>query len=110
MNNVTLVARRLEETFHLDSSRVITKPFFPGGADRIRNVISRALSLSDIDIDQILEGIKRNFESRHKNILDDFRENFEQVRNFVPQEQTLTDNKRLLIGAYFTHIYGIGML
>ncbi len=107
MNNVTLVARRLEETFHLDSSRVITKPFFPGGADRIRNVISRALSLSDIDIDQILEGIKRNFESRHKDILDDFRENFEQVRNFVPQEQTLTDNKRLLIGAYFTHEYSI---
>jgi predicted GH43/DUF377 family glycosyl hydrolase len=107
MNKVTLVARRREETFRLDSSRVITKPFIPGGPDRIRDVINRVLTLSEIDVEQILEGLKRNFEGRHKDIWEVFRENFEQVRHFVPQEQTLTDNKCLLIGSYFTHEFSI---
>ena len=102
MKRVTLRARRREETFRLDSSRVITKAFIPGGPDRIRDVINRVLRLSDIDVEQILEGLKRNFEGRHKDIWEVFRENFEQVRHFVPQEQTLSDNKRLLIGSYFT--------
>ena len=79
MNRVTLIARRREEIFNLDASRVITKPFFPGGEDRIRNVINRTLSLPENDAEQILEGLKRNFEERHKDICEVFRENFQQI-------------------------------
>jgi predicted GH43/DUF377 family glycosyl hydrolase len=107
MNSVTIIARRREEVFHLDSSRVITKSFFPGGEDRIREIIDRVLSLSDIDAEHVLEGIKRNFENRHKDIWGDFNKHFQQVSRFIPSEHKLTDNKRLLIGAYFTHEYSI---
>lgn len=107
MNRVTLIARRREEIFHLDTTRVITKPFFPGGEDRIRNVINRVLGLSETDAEQVLEGLKRNFEERHKDILEVFRENFQEISRFVPQKETLTSNRRLLIGAYFTHEYSI---
>ena len=107
MDNVTIIVRRQEKTFQVDSSRVITKTFFPGGEDRIRNVLNRVLSLSDTDAERILEGIKRNFETRHKDIWEVFNENFQQVCRFIPQENNLTDNKRLLIGAYFTHEYSI---
>ena len=107
MNSVTIIARRREEVFRLDSSRVITKSFFPGGEDRIRDIIDRVISLSDIDAEHVLEGLKRNFESRHKDILEAFKENFQRVRRFIPSEHKLTDKKRLLIGAYFTHEYSI---
>jgi len=107
MNNVTIIARRREEVFHLDSSRVITKPFFPGGEDRIRKVIHRVLRLSDIEAEHVLEGVERNFESRHKDIWDDFSKNFQQVSRFIPSGHKLSDKKRLLIGAYFTHEYSI---
>ena len=107
MQRETLRVRRREETFHLDSSRVITKPFMPGDVDRVRHVVNRVLRLSDIDVEHILEELKLNFEARHKDIWEVFQEHFEQVRHFVPQEQTLSDSKRLLIGAYFTHEYSI---
>ncbi len=107
MHDVKVIARRREETFHVDSSRVITRPFFPGGADRIRIIIKRVLSLSDIETEQILDGLKRNFESRHKDIWEVFNENFHKVERFIPPEHELTNNKRLLIGAYFTHEYSI---
>lgn len=107
MNSFTLRARRQDEVFHIDSSRVITRPFFPGGEDRIRHVINRVLKLSDLDTERVLEGLKRNFESRHKDIWDVFTENFQRISRFIPSEQKLTDKKRLLIGAYFTHEYSI---
>ncbi len=107
MHNVTVIARRREEVFHIDSSRVITKPFFPGGEDRIRNVINRVLSMSDIDSEHVLEGIKRNFDNRHKDIWGDFEINFQHVSRFMPPENKIIDTKRLLIGAYFTHEYSI---
>ena len=86
MHRVTLRVRRREETFHLDSSRVITKPFIPGDADRIRHVVNRVLRLSDSDGEHILEALKLNFEARHKDIWEVFQAHFEQVRHFVPQE------------------------
>jgi predicted GH43/DUF377 family glycosyl hydrolase len=107
MDRVTLIARRREETFHLDISRVITKPFFPGGEERIRNVINRVIGLTEQETRRILDGLKRNFENRHKDIREVFRENFQQLHRFVPQEHALTENKRQLIGAYFTHEYSI---
>lgn len=107
MHRVTLKVRRREEIFHLDSSRVITKPFIPGDVDRIRHVVNRVLRLSDIDVERILEEIKLNFESRHKDIWEVFHEHFELVRHVVPQEHILSNNQHLLIGAYFTHEFSI---
>ena len=107
MDRVTLIVRRREETLHLDTSRVITKPFFPGGEERIRNVINRVLGLTEQDTRQILDGLKRIFEDRHKDIQEVFREHFQLLHRFIPQEQALTENKRQLIGAYFTHEYSI---
>ncbi len=107
MHRVTLRVRRREETFHLDASRVITKPFIPGDANRIRRVVNRVLRLSDTDVEHILEALRLNFEARHKDIWEVFQAHFGQVRHFVPQEQPLSDPKRLLIGAYFTHEYSI---
>jgi predicted GH43/DUF377 family glycosyl hydrolase len=107
MTRIVLRARRRNETFHLDTSRVITKPFIPGGPGRCRNVIDRVLRLSDTEIADVLEEIRLNFEGRHKNIWEVFREHFELVRHFVPQDQSLSDNRCLLIGAYFTHEFSI---
>ncbi len=107
MNRLTLRALRREETFCLDSSRVITRPFFPGGEHRSRNIINRVLRLSDIEVEQILEGLRLNFEHRHKHIWEEFEETFQELRHFVPEGQTLSDNRRLLIGAYFTREYSI---
>ncbi len=107
MNRVTLRVRRREETFHLDSSRVITKPFMTGDVDRIRRVVNRVLDLSDADVDYILAELKLNFEARHKDIWAVFRDHFELVHHVVPQDQRLSDNKRQLIGAYFTHEFSI---
>ncbi len=107
MQNLTIIARRREEIFHVDSSRVITKSYFPGGENRIRKIIKRVLRLSDIDSDHVLQGLQRNFESRHKDILEVFIENSHKVDRFIPPAHKLTKNQRLLVGAYFTHEYSI---
>ncbi len=98
MHSVTLRVRRREETFHFDSSRVITKLFIPGDADRIRHVVNRVLRLSDIDVEHILQELKLNFEARHKDIWEVFREHFEQVRHLGYSSASTLIMNRLKFG------------
>ena len=42
-----LKVERLQVRFEGDESRVITRPFFPGGETRICAIIDRVISLSD---------------------------------------------------------------
>ena len=102
-----LPVRRSEDRIVSESSRVLAKPYLPGGETRIRNVIDRILALSEEDANQVLEQVIADFATRHKNIWQVFRRNFKQVGQYVPEEVQLSEERRCLIGAYFTHEYSV---
>ncbi|MFA8437152.1 MAG: glycoside hydrolase family 130 protein [Marinifilaceae bacterium] len=93
--------------FTPDESRVVTRFFTPGDKKRINNIFERILLLSHQQVQEILNEVIANFESRHRNIKRIFKNNFDTIVKRVEFEQDFTLAQKLLIGSYFTMEYSI---
>lgn len=99
--------KRLNRRFYPDSTRVIIKPHIPKDEDRIKRLIMRVLDLNEEIVKQVLDNIIQNFSNRHKNILDAFDKNFNEIKKYIPQNAKISAEKRALLGAYFSMEYSI---
>ena len=100
-----------------DHRRVIIRPFLPGqefliqGLSRAESVIERILAMSDEDVARTLEATIEQFDRRHGDLLNAFREHFKLVAHRLPLANVNPDqvdqSRRDLIGAYFTQEYAI---
>ncbi len=105
--NSPLEVERLPVRFSNDETRVITRPFFPGGETRIRDVIDRVRRLSEEQVEAVLAHVLRNFQSRHEDIRSVFEGHYEAAANQAGGLEGISEVRRLLIGAYFTMEYSI---
>jgi predicted GH43/DUF377 family glycosyl hydrolase len=90
-----------------DTSRVITRPHIPSGANRIPKIIQRIAGLPDTAAEDLLAQIMLDFSERHKDLRRVFEQSLNKVRDHVPRDAMLNETKRALIGAYFTMEYSI---
>lgn len=99
--------KRIAKKFQPDCSRVIIKSHVPKGEDRIKNIIMRVLNLSEEQVEKTLERVITNFTNRHKNIWDAFDSNYNEIKRFIPENTQMSNNRRALLGAYFSCEYSI---
>ncbi len=71
--------RRRRAILSAESSRVITRLYFPGDGLRLKRMVERVTKLSDDDVRDLLETIFRNFSERHRYFREDLEKNFEHV-------------------------------
>jgi predicted GH43/DUF377 family glycosyl hydrolase len=96
-----------------DPTRVITKPFTPGsersvdGRSRVERIVSRILALSESEVTATLSTTQNRFAARHVDLRSVFEANFAAVAGHAVRAAELSAERRLLIGAYFTHEYSI---
>ncbi len=96
-----------------DARRVVIKPFMPGahipsnGHTRARQVIDRILGLSEASVAATLASTLTQFAQRHPDLDGALLRNYEAVAGLIDEPERLTQDRRLLIGAYFTHEYSI---
>jgi predicted GH43/DUF377 family glycosyl hydrolase len=106
-----LVIERLPVRFGADNRMLITRPFFPGGADRVRNVFHRVLSLSDEEVERVLGDVLTSFRHRHRALEAAFDEHFHMAAALVEHAslatRTLSSSRQRLIGSYFTMEYSL---
>jgi predicted GH43/DUF377 family glycosyl hydrolase len=102
-----LAVTRRPERFEPEHRRVITRFFVPGKLHRYEHVIGRVLALSDEEVAEKLERVFNEFGHRHRRFRSSLLKHFEAVRYVVPDAESLGEQRRLLIGAYFTHEYSI---
>ena len=81
-----------------DTSRVITRPHIPSGANRIPKIIQRIAGLPDTTAEDLLAKIMLDFSERHKDIRRVFERSLNKVRDHVPRDAVLSETKRALIG------------
>jgi len=93
--------------FESDDSRVINLPFTPGGEARMRTVVERIKGMSEHEVDRELARVMMSFRSRHTDIERTFEENFLQVVAVIGEPPFVSQNRKLLIGAYFTMEYAV---
>jgi predicted GH43/DUF377 family glycosyl hydrolase len=99
--------RRHAITLLPDSSRVIIRPFIPDSAQRIATIIGRALALTEAEVEQELEAVHQEFDSRHFDIEATLIEHYAKVRKHVFTQRPLSQARQLLIGALFSGEYAL---
>lgn len=106
-NTIRSLIKRKRTRIERDTSRVITRAHIPGDMLRVSRIIERVLQLSEKKAVALLKDVHANFYDRHKNIEQQLIKHFEKVEEYIPQNATVSNTKRMLIGAYFTMEYSI---
>jgi predicted GH43/DUF377 family glycosyl hydrolase len=107
MNTNSIHLTRTPTILYPDQSRVLLRPFSPGDSERVEGVIARILSLPEDQTGLLFKEILVEFSERHRNICNLFLERFEQVRELVPADADVSEQRRLLIGSYFLAEYSL---
>ena len=90
-----------------NKQRVVLRPFQPPGDDRVLRVIARVCTLSEDEVDNLLAQVLQEFHGRHQKPMAFFEKRFQDLRHHLLTDAPLTDNRRLLLGAYFTQEYAL---
>lgn len=106
-----------------NQTRVISRPFLPGGPGRIYRIAGRVASLSPAAADSLLEDARRRFAERHKDIDSVFARHANDAARLlldhaIPEQDAfapewdgnigaLDEDRRLLVGAFLTMEYSI---
>lgn len=101
------VVQRAEIFINPDRARVLIRPFTPASEQRIVKIIARLLALGEPEIEALLAQVLTEFSGRHQKTRELFLERFEFVRPYLVTDRELTEPRRLVIGAYFTHEYSL---
>jgi predicted GH43/DUF377 family glycosyl hydrolase len=99
--------RRVPPILTPDQSRVLLRPFSPGDSHRVSGIIARILALPEDRVGLLLDELCADFSKRHQNTRELVLERFEQLREMVPIEEGLSEQRRLLIGSYFLAEYSL---
>jgi predicted GH43/DUF377 family glycosyl hydrolase len=89
------------------NSRVVIRPFEVANEARVERIIARISSLSEQEVEGQLAAVMREFRQRHQRTREFFQHRYEQVRKHLLTDQPVGENRRLLIGAYFTQEYAL---
>jgi predicted GH43/DUF377 family glycosyl hydrolase len=106
-NSQHMDVNRTGITLRPSNSRVIIRPFDVANDNRVEKIIARVSALSEEEIEALLEKVMREFRERHQRTREFFLHRFEQVRRHLLTDQPLSENRRLLIGSYFTSEYAL---
>jgi predicted GH43/DUF377 family glycosyl hydrolase len=90
-----------------DESRVLLRPFTPGGLQRIEAIAKRVLQLPESHVLTLIEDVLRVFSARHQKIAETFLERFEQISGLLSLDSALSEPRKLLLGSYFVCEYSL---
>jgi predicted GH43/DUF377 family glycosyl hydrolase len=99
--------KRTGTVLNPDQSRVLLRPFSPGGPERVARIIARIMALPEDRVRRLLDEVSAEFSQRHQKIHNLFLERFEQVRESLPNVEEVSKQRRLLIGSYFLAEYSL---
>jgi predicted GH43/DUF377 family glycosyl hydrolase len=104
---------RQEIRLRPDPRRVVARLFVPGqeglvaGESRAGSVIDRVLALDDDQVTTTLEQVRSLFTGRYRDLGAVLDRHYELVAHRVTGPLALSEERRLLVGAYFTQEYAV---
>jgi len=95
--------QRTNVTLHPDRTRVLLRPFLLTNDRRAINLSAQVMSLPESEVHALWERVKAEFGDRHVKIEEFLHRRFERL----PVEQVSSEERSLLLGAYFSHEYSL---
>ena len=90
-----------------DNSRMLLRPFLPGGDRRVREIIQRILGMSPSEVEAGLQDVMRCLSHQHAGIDAVFSDRYRQLAHLMPPAEEPSPPQSLLIGAYFMSEYSL---
>ena len=90
-----------------DPTRVIARLFLPGDAQRIQATLERVFSLPEKTVSALAGQVLRDYSARHRNLPEILERHFTAIQSHLRDFPVPSDDRRLLIGAYFTNEYSL---
>jgi predicted GH43/DUF377 family glycosyl hydrolase len=103
----TATVQRSQVILHPDHSRVLLRPFLLPSDPRAVRICAQVMALTEPEIHALWQEVKKEFGGRHAKPRDFLRRRFEQVRPCLPANENLSEERQLLLGAYFSHEYSL---
>ena len=101
-----LKATRTGIVLRPDPTRVLFRPF-EMGSTRTLKIIARVGSMDEAETEAKLDEVIREFGGRHYKLERFLLQRFEQIKSQLLTDEPLTENRKLLLGAYFTMEYSL---
>ena len=99
--------RRSGKYLRPDNSRMLLRPFLPGGDRRLREIIQRILEMSPSEVEGGLQNVMRCLSHKHAGIEAVFSNRYRQLAHLMPPATEPSPLQSLLIGAYFMSEYSL---
>jgi len=99
--------QRTDVTLHPDRTRVLIRPFNLTSGERVGKICAQVMALPENQVRALLEEVQAEFGERHLKIREFLKRRFEQVRHCLRNHRKLSEERTLLLGAYFTHEYSL---
>jgi predicted GH43/DUF377 family glycosyl hydrolase len=96
-----------------NSRRVLAKSYLPGeetslpGPSRAHLLMARILAIPEEQVSALNVEILQRFGGRHRRFSQALERQFEMVAHHIADAASVSGERRLLIGAYFTHEYSV---
>jgi predicted GH43/DUF377 family glycosyl hydrolase len=90
-----------------DQRRVITRPFRPASKTHTKNIVNRLLALDETAVKALLKQALHDFAHRHKDLQAVLMNNYQRIAGYIEEPATLSEARKLLLGACFTMEYSI---
>lgn len=103
----TIQIKRTGITLNPDRSRVLVRPFRLTSEQRTINICARVAALNESEVHALLQEVMAEFNDRHQQTQDLLKARFERVKGALLTNQKLSEERQLLLGAYFTHEYAL---
>src|SRR5438132_8153350 len=103
----TITVKRAGVTLNPDRSRVLVRPFRLTSSQRTTNICARVMALSESEVSELLQDVLAEFDERHQQTRDLLKRGFERAKSALLTNHKLSEDRQLLLGAYFTHEYAL---
>jgi predicted GH43/DUF377 family glycosyl hydrolase len=107
MERTAINLKRQGEKLLPNAARVLLRPFIQNNAQRVINIIGRALSLSEEETEKQVSIIRSDFGSRHFDLDTVLLRHFAKVQPSIFTSKPLSKARQLYIGALFTGEYSL---
>jgi len=111
--DMSITVTRTRHRLLPDGGRVLAKPYVPGeevllpGPSRAGLLMARILAIPEASVGGLLKGVLERFGGRHRRFSEILERHFELVAHHIEPGVSVSRERRLLIGAYFTHEYSV---
>lgn len=102
----TIDVQRTGVTITPDSARVLLRPF-GFSPEQAVHVCARIMMLPEVDVHAVLGQVLAEFDDRHQQLHTVLKTRYAHVKNYMLTDQTISEERELLLGAYFMQEYAL---